>query len=171
MSKYKRNFVEGGTYFFTVNLQDRNSSLLVDEIDALRHAYEKVQIKRSFETIAICILPNHLHCIWELPAGDTDYPTRWRLIKTAFTKSVARRGMIRREGEAGIWQRRYWEHTIETEADLNNCIDYIHYNPVHHGLVEDVDDWSYSSWQRHLPKLKKDLKRNRIILNNKIYGE
>ena len=171
MPNYKRNFEPGGTFFFTVNLQNRRSSLLVDEIDALRQAYKKVQSKRPFETIAICILPNHLHCIWDWPEGDTDYPTRWRLIKTAFTKSIQQRGKTRRKGEGGIWQKRYWEHTIETEKDLNNCIDYIHFNPVHHGLVEEINDWPYSSWQRHLPELKRELDENRIILNKKFCGE
>jgi len=171
MSNYKRNFQAGGTFFFTVNLQSRHSSLLIDEINALRSAYKKVQSERPFDTIAICILPSHLHCIWELPQGDTDYPTRWRLIKTAFTKAIETRGVIRRKGEAGIWQRRYWEHTIETEKDLNNCIDYIHFNPVHHGLVKDVNDWPYSSWQQHLPELRRELDQNKIALNKKIYGE
>lgn len=171
MANYKRNLVEGGTYFFTVNLANRQSTLLTDEIENLRDAYRKVKSKLPFETIAICILPNHLHSIWELPEGDSDYSTRWRLIKTAFTKSVSVRGPQRREGEAGIWQRRYWEHTIDTEKDLNNCIDYIHANPFHHGYVENIDDWPYSSWQKLKREEQTELDINRVRLNQKIYGE
>ena len=171
MPNYKRNLVEGGTYFFTVNLADRQSTLLTDEIETLRNAYGKVQSKLPFKTIAICILPDHLHCIWELPEGDSDYSTRWRLIKTAFTKSLSVRGLQRRKGEAGIWQRRYWEHTIETERDLNNCINYIHANPFHHGYVNNIDDWPYSSWQKIMREEQAELDVRKIKLNQKLYGE
>lgn len=171
MSDYKRNLVPGGTYFFTVNLQDRRSTLLTDEIEALRAAFKKVQTKRPFRTVAICVLPDHLHCIWELPEGDCDYPTRWRLIKTAFTKTVEMRGLSRRKGEGGIWQRRYWEHTIETEKDFNNCFDYIHYNPVKHGYVTELKDWPYSSWHKLTEDLQAELDENKLALNRKTYGE
>jgi len=171
MSNYKRNFVKGGTYFFTVNLSDRHSTLLIDEVETLRAAYRKVQLQLPFETRAICILPNHLHCVWELPEDDSDYPTRWRLIKTAFTKAVSERGFQRRKGEAGIWQRRYWEHTIETEIDLNNCIDYIHANPFHHGYVKDINDWPYSSWQKFQKDERAELDVESMTLNQKLYGE
>ena len=89
------------------------------------------------------VLPEHLHCIWTLPAGDADYMNRWRLIKTWFTKHCdpVLRG-------AGVWQKRYWEHVLRDEHDYARHVDYIHYNPVKHGLVASVGDWSYSSFER-----------------------
>lgn len=171
MPNYKRNFVEGGTYFFTVNLANRQSSLLIDEIGNLRLAYKKTQVKLPFNTIAICVLPDHLHCIWELPENDSDYATRWRLIKTTFTKSIPVRGKPRRKGEASIWQRRYWEHTIDSEKDLHNCIDYIHANPFHHGYVKNIDDWPFSSWQKFRKEESVELDFTRIKLNQNLYGE
>ena len=149
MPNYRRVFVPGGEYFFTVNLLDRRQSVLTENIDALRAAYGYVQKHHPFETIAICILPDHLHCIWRLPPDDDDYPMRWRLLKSRFTKSLppsvdSRVG--RRKGERGIWQRRFWEHCIRDDEDLSQHIDYIHWNLVKHGLVEDPGDWPYSTY-------------------------
>ena len=156
MPNYRRLFIPGGDYFFTVNLLDRRTSLLTDHIEALRDAYGYVQSRHAFETIAICIFPEHLHCIWRLPTGDADYSNRWRMLKSRFTKSLptsidTRKG--RRKGERGIWQRRFWEHSIRDEQDLDRHIDYIHWNPVKHGLVETPEDWPFSTyhdWQNEV---------------------
>lgn len=150
MTEYRRLIIPGGTYFFTVNLADRRSGLLVKHIDALRAAWAQTARSHNFETVAVVVLPDHLHTLWQLPEGDHDFAMRWRLIKTRFTRALseAERGEGRRKGERGVWQRRYWEHVIRDEDDLAAHIGYIHYNPVKHGHVADVDDWPYSSWHR-----------------------
>ena len=103
----------------------------------------------SFETVAIVILPDHLHAIWTLPPEDADYSGRWRFIKASFSRSVAKAGLAeRRAGTAGydLWQSRFWEHTIRDDDDLKRHVDYIHYNPVKHGLVARTIDWPHSSF-------------------------
>ncbi len=149
MPNYRRLFIPGGTYFFTVNLLDRRRALLTENIDALRAAYACVTKHHPFETVAICILPEHLHCIWRLPPDDADFTTRWRLIKSRFSKSLPRRADPRegrRKGERGIWQRRFWEHLIRDAEDLDRHVDYIHWNPVKHGLAEEPDEWPFSTY-------------------------
>jgi putative transposase len=154
MPNYRRAWVPGGTYFFTVNLLERRRSLLVDHVDALRTAFRDARAARPFELIAAVVLPDHLHCVWRLPDGDADNATRWRHIKTAFSRSlpsVERRSTRRRnKGERGIWQRRYWEHVIRGDRDLQAHVDYVHINPLKHGLVESVTDWPYSSLHRYI---------------------
>ena len=154
MSRYRRLFIPGGTYFFTVTLADRSTDLLVRNIDVLRHTYRDAHAKWPFETVAICVLPDHLHAIWSLPAGDADYPRRWSAIKGGFSRrlppaSYRSQSKIERS-EKGIWQRRYWEHAIRDDDDLLRHIDYIHYNPVAHGLFSRVRDWPHSSFHVHV---------------------
>ncbi|HWC94587.1 MAG TPA: transposase, partial [Pseudolabrys sp.] len=111
MPWYRRATIDGGTFFFTVTLADRSSDLLVREIGRLRTVYHRVQKERPFETLAICILPDHLHALWSLPQGDRDFPTRWNLIKGLFSRvlpSVARSASKIANREKGLWQRRYW---------------------------------------------------------------
>lgn len=126
----------------------------MEYIEPLRHAHRAVQSQHPFAIEAMVVLPGHLHAIWTLPAGDADYALRWRLIKTAFSRSVPmgeRLSLSRQEkGERGIWQRRYWEHTIRDESDYQRHVDYIHFNPVKHGLVAEVRDWPYSSFHRYV---------------------
>lgn len=152
MSEYRRNRVPGGTYFFTVNLLDRRSHLLVEHIDELRDAVRAVRAKYPFHIDGWLVLPDHMHCIWTLPEGDDDFPSRWKAIKTAFAKRIPkteRRSAARiAKGERGVWQRRYWEHTIRDEADYTRHMDYLHINPVKHGLVNCVADWPYSSFHK-----------------------
>ncbi len=150
MSDYRRYRIQGGTYFFAVNLQDRTQSLLVDHIDPFRAAYRSVAERHRFETLAIVVLPDHLHAIWRLPEGDADYSTRWRLIKSEFVLRIrpAREAKPRRPGERGVWQRRFWEHAVRDDAELAAYTDYIHWNPVKHGHVAELDDWPFSSWHR-----------------------
>lgn len=155
MSHYRRAKIEGGTFFFTVALADRSGDLLIREIDRLRRVYRSVQESHSFETEAICILPDHLHAIWSLPPTDHDFATRWNLIKAGFSRGLptAPRSdskIVRRE--KGIWQRRYWEHAIRNDADLVRHVDYIHFNPVKHGLVSRVCDWPHSSFHQHVKR-------------------
>ncbi|MES2534807.1 MAG: transposase [Pseudomonadota bacterium] len=152
MSAYLRNRVPGGTYFFTVNLLDRRSRLLVDHIDALRAAVRQVRARRPFHIDAWVVLPDHMHCVWTLPLGDTDYSARWKAIKIAFAKSLPkteRLSAVRtRRGERGIWQRRFWKHTIRDERDYAAHVDYVHVNPFKHELVTQVAEWPYSSFHR-----------------------
>lgn len=152
MTAYRRNFIPGGSFFFTVNLFDRQSHLLRERIDLLRQAFRDVRARHLFTLDAVVILPDHLHAIWTLPPGDADYATRWRLIKAEFSRRSApperRSNSRRRKGERGIWQRRYWEHTLRDEGDFERHCDYIHFNPVKHGHVSTVSEWPYSSFQR-----------------------
>jgi putative transposase len=145
----------GGTYFFTVNLlQRRNNELLIGHIDLLREAVARVRRRYPFLIHAWAVLPDHLHCVIELPPGDSDYPLRWRLIKMAFSKSLPdkepRSRGRRLRGERGIWQRRYWEHLIRDEDDFQAHLDYVHVNPLKHGLVSHVASWRYSTFHRYV---------------------
>ncbi|WP_341502149.1 transposase [Gallaecimonas sp. GXIMD4217] len=155
MPDYRRVWLPGATYFFTVNLLRRQgNNLLVRHIDLLRQAVLQVKHRHPFIIHAWVVLPDHLHCIIELPQGDCDYATRWRLIKGGFSRQLSkteRRSPVRlHRRERGIWQRRYWEHLIRDQRDLANHMDYIHYNPVKHGLVNRVVDWPYSTFHRHV---------------------
>ena len=140
---YRRNFIPGGSYFFTVALTDRKRDWLVRRINLLRLAFRRAKRERPFTIDAIVVLPEHLHCVWTLPPGDADYSHRWRLIKARFSKDLLLAGAPIHQsakGEYNVWQRRFWEHTVRDEADLLARVDYIHYNPVKHGLVTRVSD-------------------------------
>ncbi len=155
MPNYRRNRVEGGCYFFTVNLLERyQNQLLIQKIDLLRDVVRHVRVQHPFHIDAWMVLPDHMHCIWTLPQGDADYAKRIRLIKTLFSKEIPKTerypNMRLRKGERGIWQRRYWEHTIRDERDYATHMDYLHYNPVKHGYIEKVMDWPYSTFRHHV---------------------
>ena len=154
MPKYLR--AKGSVFFFTVVLADRWSNLLVDQIERLRRVYRTVQQDRPFETIAICVLPDHLHALWALPDDDADFSSRWNLIKGGFSRGIgparSRSASKVAKREKGIWQRRYWEHTIRDDADLERHIDYIHFNPMKHGHVASVADWPHSSFHRYVER-------------------
>jgi putative transposase len=150
---YRRAWYPGGTYFFTVNLlQRQGNDLLVREIDLLRRVVRHVMAAHPFIIHGWVVLPDHLHCVIALPPGETDFSVRWRLIKMGFSKSLPvweKRSLVRcRRGERGIWQRRYWEHLIRDEADYRAHMDYVHINPVKHGLVGRVMDWPFSTFHR-----------------------
>jgi putative transposase len=151
MPDYRRNRIPGATYFFTVNLFDRHCDLLVAQIEALRDAVHKVRRRFPFHIDGV-VLPDHMHCLWSLPDGDAGFPRRWRDIKTAFSKSLPateqRSPVMVHRGERGIWQRRYWEHTIRDDRDFAAHIDYVHFNPVKHGFVDKPADWPFSSFRR-----------------------
>jgi len=152
--RYRRANVPGATYFFTLVTEHRRQLFREPEAaDLLLEAVEKVRSRHPFEIDAYVILPDHLHAVWTLPEGDTNFSTRWRLIKEAFTRAYIRtHGVLERsesrrsKGEQGIWQRRFWEHAIRNEADFAAHLDYIHINPVKHGLVNAPRDWPYSSF-------------------------
>jgi len=150
MPNYRRNRIVGGSYFFTVNLHDRRSDVLVAEIEALRAAVRATRARHPFHIDAWVVLPDHMHCLWTLPPDDRDFPARWQMIKATFSHSLQRtqqpRPSLIRKRESGLWQRRYWEHTIRDEQDYAAHMDYIHFNPVKHGLVAHAADWPFSSF-------------------------
>ena len=154
MSRYRRANIEGGTLFFTVALSDRSSDVLVRHINHLRHIYISVQQRWPFETVAICVLPDHIHAIWQLPPNDCDFSVRWSLIKRGFSRDLPvypdRTLSKIAKRERGLWQRRFWEHVIRDDADLERHINYIHFNPVKHRLVSRVRDWPHSSFHQYV---------------------
>jgi putative transposase len=152
MTSYRRNFLPGASFFFTVNLADCRQRLLVDHIDHLRAAFREVHSRHPFTIDAIVVLPDHIHTIWTLPEGDGSYAMRWRQIKSAFSRSLPASEYLSVsrsiKGERGIWQRRYWEHTLRDDDDFARHVDYIHFNPVKHGHAPAVGAWPYSSFAR-----------------------
>jgi putative transposase len=154
MSNYRRARIAGASYFFTVTLEDRSSSLLVERIHALRQAFATTRSELPFHVDAVSVLPDHLHCVWTLPEGDSDFPSRWQRIKGRFSRACppgeaisASRG---RKRERGIWHRRYWEHALRDDRDYAAHVDYVHFNPVKHGHVRRAIDWPHSSLHRYV---------------------
>jgi putative transposase len=159
MPDYRRAHIKGGTFFFTVVTNGRYP--IFDDksaIDWLKTSFKRVMLQHPFTLDAIVVLPDHLHCIWILPEGDSDFSTRWRLIKSDFIRNYLAASAReisdsrRMKKERGIWQRRFWEHTIRDEADLNIHRDYIHYNPVKHGLIDSPARWEHSSFNSFVSK-------------------
>jgi putative transposase len=159
MPEYRRRFEPGGTYFFTL-VTYRRMSLFHDETarKVLRASIEACQAKQPFEVIAIVLLPDHLHTMWKLPAGDADYPSRLAAIKSSFTHEwLALGGFERKVSQAksarrrrGVWQPRFIEHTIRDYDDFDVHFDYLHYNSVKHGLVACPSEWPYSTFQKYV---------------------
>ena len=151
MVNYRRAWVPGGTFFFTVALRDRDADTLVRHIDNLRQAFRKTKICNPWRTDAMVILPEHLHVLWTMPEGDTDYSGRWRSIKSNFVRGLRKNDVNvgkNAKGEADVWQRRFWEHCIRDEDDFTHHVDYIHINPVKHGHAGRAIDWRWSSIHR-----------------------
>jgi putative transposase len=157
MSDYRRYFVPGGTYFHTLVIRNRAPLFANEKARRLLGSVIRECLqRRPLTVVAFVLLPDHLHCLWTLPSGDSDYSNRWRWIKREFTrgwlgdrKKEQRRSKSSKR-QRGVWQRRFWEHTIRDETDLENHFDYIHYNPVKHGHVERVRDWPWSTFHRHV---------------------
>ena len=154
MAHYTRAYVPGGTFFFTVALLERRQTWLTTHIADLRESIRVVRAARPFRIDAIVVLPDHLHCLWTLPPDDPDFSTRCRLIKSRFVRCIptgerlsARRAQV---GEQGIWQRRFWEHSVRDETDFSRHMDYIHYNPVKHGHAKRVADWPHSRFHHYV---------------------
>jgi putative transposase len=155
--RYRRAFVPGGSFFFTLVTEKRRPLLAsVEAVSVLRQAFRTVQSTRPFELDAIVVLPDHLHCIWTLPPGDADFSTRWRLIKTWFTKhcdpALRRKpsSIQSKRHEQALWQHRYWEHMLRDEMDFERHVEYIHYNPVKHGHAASPMEWPHSSFRRYV---------------------
>ncbi len=161
MPEYRRIYQPGGTYFFTIVTYNRKPLFSSQQCrDILHSCWQEVQSRHPFKTIALCLLPDHIHTIWNLPEDDVDYPMRWKEIKRLFTRKYmdligsdgARNESHQVQGEASIWQRRYWAHVVLDQEDLNDHIDYIHINPLKHGLVNRVADWHYSTFMKYVEK-------------------
>jgi putative transposase len=159
MSRYRRARVSGAVYFFTLVTFDRRPFLVEPESRRLlRQAWQLTHAERPFESLALVLLPDHMHCLWQLPEGDGDFSTRWRLIKGRFTVGYAGAGhglprpspSRARVGEQTVWQRRFWEHLIRDQEDLKRHVDYIHYNPVKHGHAQRAADWPYSTFPKYV---------------------
>jgi putative transposase len=175
MVHYRRNFAPGGTFFFTVTLRNRKSSLLVEQVHLLKDAFQKVKMLHPFRIMAYVILPDHLHMIWQLPPEDSNYSQRWKKIKTLFSKSLNKSHpslMKTKHNEYCLWQRRFWEHTIRDETDFENHINYIHYNPIKHGLVRSLHLWPHSSFHHyvHIGRLPKNW-ASEILDSGNRFGE
>lgn len=155
--RYRRSQASGATFFFTVVTYDRKRILCsAENSNSLKQSMESVKIGHPYTIDAIVLLPDHLHCIWTLPQGDNDFSTRWMLIKSKFTricadsvKGIQSPSKIQKR-EQGVWQRRFWEHQIRDKQDYMRHIDYIHYNPVKHGLANAPMEWKYSSFHRYV---------------------
>ncbi|HUT13916.1 MAG TPA: transposase [Thermoguttaceae bacterium] len=157
MPDFRRYFVRGGTYFFTVVSAGRAPLFQSGQARTLLGQVMREQREQApFETLAIVLMPDHLHALWTLPEGDDDYPNRWKAIKAKFTSRWLEAGGgeqpvsdgYRHQRRRGIWQPRFFEHTIRDEEDLHNHADYIHYNPVKHGWVRCPKHWAWSSFHR-----------------------
>jgi putative transposase len=162
MPEYRRAYVEGGTFFFTIVTHQRRP-LFSDaaNVERLRSAIRQVKQERPFEIAAGVVLPDHSHFIWTLPEGDSDYSWRIGRMKVLFTKSLRGEESLggaeevgsahptsrEKHREADVWQRRFWEHVIRDERDLENHFNYLHYNPVKHGLANCPHEWASSSFQ------------------------
>ncbi len=172
---YRRVFIPGGTYFITMNLLNRKTNLLVEHIDKLRNSFQRVQRLYPFEIIAIVILPEHFHMMIHLPENDSNYSLRIRCIKALFSMQLAKKEAIspsrKKKSERGIWQRRFWEHTIRNQNDYDKHLSYIHYNPVKHGYVQNAIDWPYSSIHRFIKAGLLTENWGCTLLNKTNYGE
>ena len=143
MVRYRRNHVPGGTFFFTVNLRDRRSDALVRHVDVLRASWTNVRSRVAHDVLAVVVLPEHLHAVIRMDDKTGGYSRLWQEIKKGFTRRIS-------PGGSSPWQPRFWEHTIRDEADLQAHVDYVHINPVKHGLVERACEWPYSSFHRYV---------------------
>lgn len=161
MPNYIRSIQNGGTFFFTVVTFQRRPILTTKQSrDILRTTINEVRSIQPFEIEAWILLPDHLHSIWTLPDNDHDFSKRWGLIKARFSKYAKSHFHCEqwinpsktKHRESTIWQRRFWEHQIRDEADFNTHMNYLHYNPVKHGLVKRVADWPYSTFHKYVKK-------------------
>ncbi len=159
MPQYIRSYTEGATYFFTLVSYNRRKILCENDfLKAFKNSIKLIQQQYPFEIIAWVQLPDHLHCIWQMPENDANYSMRWSQIKRLTTQAcpqyhlpIAKLSQSKiNRNERGVWQRRFSEHQINSEANFIKHMDYIHYNPMKHGLVDKVSDWNYSSFHRYV---------------------
>ncbi len=157
MPNFRRVFVDNSYVFITVLLNNRKRTLLTDYIDNLRGAFKQAQSVVDFEIYAISIMPEHFHVILK-PLEINEYPKMISLIKRAFTKGLPQELRVElakeisqskiNKHESGVWHRRFYEKTLTSQEELNHITDYVHYNPVKHGLVQRAVDWEYSSFRK-----------------------
>ncbi|MGH8108070.1 MAG: REP-associated tyrosine transposase [Arenimonas sp.] len=174
MVNYRRAQQAGGTFFFTLTLSNRDSNLLTKHVDILRAAFRETLSKKPFKMDAIVILPEHLHCIWTLPGNDTDYSGRWRSIKSSFVRNLRKNDvqvLTNAKGEANVWQRRFLEHQIRDELDLEAHVNYIHINPLKHGYVANLIDWPWSSFHDYVRRGVLPKNWAGITIENGNFGE
>lgn len=161
MPNYVRLYEPGATYFFTVVTHDRRAFLTSSlSRECLGYAWRNTVRRYPFRLLAVCLLPDHLHCICLLPENDSDFSSGWRHLKATFTRRFLARGGVEgkrkesrlKRGERGMWQRRFWEHRIRDERDFARHFDYVHFNAVKHGLVTWPEQWRWSTFQRYVRK-------------------
>jgi putative transposase len=151
MTRYRDNRVPGMTYFFTVRLLDRNSTLLTDHFSAFGEAMRQARIRKPFHVDAWVVLPDHAHAIWTLPPGDHDCATRWRAVKIAFSKALNKTGLaLAGTADNTIWERHYRDYRVGDDAEYAELVDYVHSNPMRHGFCEQAGDWPWSSLHRFI---------------------
>jgi len=149
MTRYCDNRVPGMTYFFTVRLLDRNSTLLTDHFSAFGEAMRQARIRKPFHVDAWVVLPDHAHAIWTLPPGDHDCATRWRAVKIAFSKALNKTGLVLAgASEATVWERHYRDYRVGDDDEYAALIDYVHSNPMRHGFCQNALEWPWSSLHR-----------------------
>jgi len=155
MPNYRRVHLRGGTFFFTVVTYRRLPVFAsATAVALLERCVESVMVDYPFSIDAMVTLPDHLHCIWSLRDGASDFSSGWKRVKTLFTRAYQGPRSDRMstsmvgKGERGVWQRRFWEHAIRDERDFSLHCDYIHYNPVRHGLVKSPREWKHSTFDR-----------------------
>jgi putative transposase len=155
MTHYRDNRVPGGTFFFTVRLLDRDSTLLTDHISAFGEAMRQARIRKPFHVDAWVVLPNHAHTIWTLPPGDDDCAMRWRAVKIAFTKALNKaclpdrtKAVASGTGDGTIWERHYRDYEVGDDEEYAALVDYVHSNPIRHGYCQDLAEWPWSSLHR-----------------------
>ena len=153
MVAYRRMRRKGAIYFFTLVLADRRSQWLITHVGSVAKALRETRAKHQFENIAMVVLPEHIHMMWELVPVDKDFPKLIRCFKSQFTKELIRKKVLLTKDNRGrynVWQPRYWEHVIGSDDDFEKHFNYIHYTPVKHGHVNRVVDWPYSSFHRYV---------------------
>jgi putative transposase len=159
MTDYRGNRVPGSTFFFTVRLLDRDSTLLTDHFAAFGEAMRQARVRKPFHVDAWVVLPNHAHAIWTLPPDDHDCATRWRAVKIAFSKALNKsapgaklgsNGSVGGSGDGTIWERHYRDYRIGDDAEYAALIDYVHADPARHGLCEHPAQWQWSSLHRFI---------------------
>jgi putative transposase len=167
MPEYRRAYLPGSSVFLTLITYQRDKLFLLPEnIDKLRQACNLIMAEKPFTIDAAVILPEHIHFLWTLPPGDADYSYRVGRMKVLFTRALRGANNLpenmcesrKKHRESNVWQRRFYEHTIRDEFDLHKHLDYLHFNPVKHGLVKCVHDWGYSSFHRGVRRGEYDAK-------------
>ncbi len=167
MPEYRRANIPGSSIFLTLITYQREKLFLVQKnIDRLRQACNLMMAEKPFTIDAAVILPEHIHFLWTLPPDDRDYSYRVGRMKVLFTRALRGANNLpenvcesrKKHRESNVWQRRFYEHTIRDEFDLRKHLDYLHFNPVKHGLVKCVHDWQYSSFHRGVRRGEYDAK-------------